>query len=104
MLGAPAKIELHSSDKKLNEFMVSEIDKLVLKYENIFYLQNTKSEISKLNKNKFLVNPSRVRNVIEKSQFISKRTEGLFDVTVQPLWELYFDHFIINNNRIAPIH
>ena len=72
--------------------MTEEIEKLVVKYENIFYLQNEQSEICSLNKNKFLENPSsEIRNVIEKSKFISLQTNGAFDITVQPLWELYLN-------------
>ncbi|MBF96376.1 MAG: hypothetical protein CMJ13_04035 [Pelagibacterales bacterium] len=103
MLGAPSKLEIHSSDKKLNTYLISEIEKLVTKYENIFNLQNRKSEISYLNANKYIDAPSpELVEVIKKSKFISAETNGLFDITVQPLWELYYNHFIINNN-VSPI-
>ena len=103
VLGVPSKIELHSNSTDLNNHMVEEIERLVVKYENIFYLQNEQSEICSLNKNKFLANPSsEIRNVIEKSKFISSQTIGAFDITVQPLWELYFEHFILKNNTNPP--
>ncbi len=103
VLGVPSKVELHSNSTDLNNYMTEEIERLVVKYENIFYLQNEQSEICSLNKNKFLENPSsEIRNVIEKSKFISLQTNGAFDITVQPLWELYFEHFILKNNTNPP--
>ena len=103
VLGVPSKVELHSNSTDLNNYMTEEIEKLVVKYENIFYLQNEQSEICSLNKNKFLEKPSsEIRNVIEKSKFISLQTNGAFDITVQPLWELYFEHFILKNNTNPP--
>ena len=56
-LDAPAKVEIHSIDKKLNNNVVKKIENLVLNYDNIFNLQNDQSEINLLNK-KTLKNPS----------------------------------------------
>ena len=103
VLGAPSKIEIHSRNGKLNSYLINEIDKLVIKYEKVFNLQNKNSEISYLNKIKLLKNPSpELIDVIKNSKFISLKTNGLFDITVQPLWDLYFEHFIIKNNRKPP--
>ena len=103
VLGAPSKVEIHSRDEKLNNYLINKINKLVLKYENIFNLQNKKSEISYLNKNKFINNPSpEFIEVINNSKFVSDKTNGLFDITVQPLWDLYYDHFIIKNRNTTP--
>ena len=103
VINAPAKIEVHSADKKLNSYVLKKIDDLVLSYENIFNLQNKNSEISLLNRNKILHNASpELIDVLNKSQYISYNTEGLFDITVQPLWELYFANFIVNNKSLPP--
>ena len=103
MLNAPAKIEIHSTDKRLNNYVIKKIDNLVVSYENIFNLQNKSSEINKLNSEKILYNASsEILEVLKNAQFISKNTNGLFDVTVQPLWELYFENFIINNKKSPP--
>ena len=103
VLNAPAKIEIHSTDKKLNNNLIKKIEGLVLNYDNIFNLQNKNSEISLLNVKKTLNNPSlELVEVIKKSQYISYNTDGLFDITVQPLWDLYFQHFIIKNKKLPP--
>ena len=103
VINAPARIEIHSADNKLNSNIIKKIDDLVLTYENIFNLQNNNSEISLLNRNKTLHNASpELIEVIKKSQYISYNTEGLFDITVQPLWELYYSNFILNNKSLPP--
>ena len=103
MLNAPAKIEIHSTDKRLNNYVIKKIDDLVVSYEYIFNLQNKNSEINKLNSEKILYDASsEIVEVLKNAQFISKNTNGLFDVTVQPLWELYFENFIINNKKSPP--
>ena len=94
VLNAPAKIEIHSRDERLNNYIIKKIDELVISYENIFNLQNKSSEINILNSKKVLYNASPdLTEVIKNSQFVSKNTDGLFDITVQPLWELYFKNF-----------
>ena len=103
VLGVPSKVELHSSNTDLNHYLVEEIENLVKKYENTFNIQNNQSEISVLNKYKYLKSPSsEIIDVIKKSKLISTHTSGLFDITVQPLWKLYYEHFIINNNITPP--
>ena len=103
VLGVPSKVELHSSNTDLNHYLVEEIESLVKRYENTFNIQNNQSEISMLNKYKILKNPStEIIDVINKSKLISTHTNGLFDITVQPLWKLYYEHFIIENNITPP--
>ncbi len=103
VLGAPSKVEIHSKDEKLNSYLINEIDKLVFKYENTFNLQNNNSEINYLNKNKVIKNPSlELLEVVRNSIFVSEKTNGLFDITVQPLWDLYFNHFIKQNKNHEP--
>ncbi|MEC6997160.1 MAG: FAD:protein FMN transferase [Pseudomonadota bacterium] len=103
VLGVPSKVELHSSNTDLNHYLVEEIESLVKKYENTFNIQNNQSEISMLNKYKYLKNPStEIIDVINKAKLISTHTNGLFDITVQPLWKLYYEHFIIDNKITPP--
>ena len=44
-----------------------------------------------------------MKEVIEKSLLLSKYTDGSFDATVQPLWDLYFNHYILEGNT-TPIN
>ncbi len=103
VLNSPVKLEIHSNDYKKNNSLITQIEEKVHYFENIFNLQNKNSEISILNKEKFIKNPSApLIDVINKSLLISKETNGLFDVTVQPLWDMYYKHFIIEGNKKAP--
>ncbi len=95
-LNSPVSIEVHSSNKLLGRKLVKELNSLTSKYENIFNLQNNSSEICFLNKNKKINNPSKeLLDLINKSLSISKFSKGSFDITVQPLWEYYYNHFIL---------
>ncbi len=81
----------------------SQINNFINYADDIFNLQNPDSEIVKLNKNKKLKNPSPyLIEVIKKSQILSEQTNGKFDITVQPLWSHYYNHFILNGNSNFP--
>ena len=102
VLGVPSKVELHSSNTDLNHYLVEEIENWLKDMKDTFNIQNNQSEISILNKYKYLKNPStEIIDVINKSKLISTHTNGLFDITVQPR-KLYYEHFIIENNITPP--
>ena len=103
VLNTPAKIEIHSLNAKKNKKILSEVDMLVEKYDSIFNLQNVASEINKLNSTKKLLNPSfELLDVVQKSLLLSDITNGSFDITVQPLWDFYYAHYIIEQNKNPP--
>ena len=81
----------------------SQINSFIKQADDIFNLQNSDSEIVRLNKNKKLQNPSPyLIEVIKKSQILSEQTNGNFDITVQPLWNYYYSHFILNRKSNFP--
>ncbi|MGI9436894.1 MAG: FAD:protein FMN transferase [Geminicoccaceae bacterium] len=93
-LGAKAEMTLVHPDeataKKLMRLAVDEIERL----ENIFSLYRPDSEISRLNRDGYLGAPSPdLISLLSTARRISDLTDGAFDVTVQPLWRLYADHF-----------
>jgi len=103
ILNSPAKLEIHSYSKKQNLAVIDKVNSLTTNFDNIFNLQNTKSEIVTLNKNKLLKNPSKdIIDVIKKAEQISNKTNGAFDITVQPLWDFYYNHFIKKSNLTPP--
>lgn len=58
--------------------------------ESVMSLYRSDSEITLLNRDRGLSNPHPyLVSVLRAAQEVSKRTAGAFDVTVQPLWELY---------------
>ena len=93
-LGAKAEMTLVHPDevtaKKLIRLAVDEIERL----ENIFSLYRDSSEITRLNRDGHLDAPSPdMVTLLSTARQISELTGGAFDVTVQPLWRLYADHF-----------
>ena len=103
VLNNPARIEIHSNNSKKNNLIYSQINSFVNLADNTFNLQNNKSELVLLNKNKISTNPSpELIDVVKKSKIISELTDGAFDITVQPLWNFYYDHFIVQEKQTYP--
>lgn len=68
----------------------AEIERL----ENIFSLYRPESELSRLNRDGEVRRPSfDLVSLLGDAAAISELSGGAFDVTVQPLWRLYRDHF-----------
>ena len=93
-LGAAAEILLHDPDaaraRRLIARCIAEIDRL----EDVFSLYRTKSAISRLNRDgRLAAPPLELVALLAEARTYSERTEGAFDVTVQPLWRLYAAHF-----------
>jgi len=60
--------------------------------EQVMSIYRPQSELSRLNRDGELKNPHKyLVEILEASNKLSARCNGAFDVTVQPLWTLYFD-------------
>ena len=93
-LGAAAEIVLYDPDtaraRRLIARCVAEIDRL----EDVFSLYRPESAISRLNREgRLTAPPLELVALLTEARSYSERTEGAFDVTVQPLWRLYATHF-----------
>lgn len=93
-LGARAKIRLYTDNEaKAREIFVrcqAEIRRL----ENIFSLYVEKSAINQLNRAGYLDNPDiEFLDLMSRCLSCYQATDGAFDVTIQPLWKLYAEHF-----------
>jgi len=93
-LGSPAKLTLAHPDRaraeRAAELCVGEIERL----EAIFSLYRSDSELNRLNRDGSVTRPSRdLVQLLEQGRRFSEATGGAFDVTVQPLWQVYADHF-----------
>ena len=89
-LGAQSEILLGLPDgaqaRDLTLSITNEIDRL----ENIFSLYRGNSAVSRLNRDGFLENPpAELVALVRQSIEISDQTIGVFDITVQPLWQLH---------------
>ena len=93
-LGAAAEIVLYDPDatraRRLIARCVEEIDRL----EDVFSLYRPESAIRRLNRDGYLkAPPLELVALLAEARSFSERTDGIFDVTVQPLWHLYAAHF-----------
>ncbi len=62
--------------------------------EQLFSLYRVNSLINQLNREGRLASPAfEMLELLSLAQSISKQTNGAFDITVQPVWQLYAKHF-----------
>jgi thiamine biosynthesis lipoprotein len=97
-LGAQVSIEIHHADhaeaRRLVELSVSDVRQL----EQQFSLYRDDSAISTLNRSGILVAPDAdMVRLLRAALTFGDLTDGAFDPTVQPLWQLYADHFTSDN-------
>ncbi|MCF6200347.1 MAG: FAD:protein FMN transferase [Hyphomicrobiaceae bacterium] len=94
VLGALSSIELHSPDKKSAENLISKCVEEMQRLESIFSLHQDNSQINRLNSMGHLEDPAaELVSILNLSNRVHKDTDGAFDITVQPLWSVYADHF-----------
>lgn len=93
-LGASASITLHHPDPaeadRLIALCLAELERL----ERVFSLYRADSALVRLNREAELRDPpADLVRLLSEAAALSERTGGAFDVTVQPLWQLYAAHF-----------
>ena len=93
-LGAQASIEIYHPDRAEAKRLVDRCVLDVRRLEQQFSLYQAHSAISTLNRTGILVAPDAdMVALLNASLLFSDLTDGAFDPTVQPLWQLYADHF-----------
>lgn len=105
-LGAQSTISLAHYTREGAERIVNLAVDEIRRLEQIFSLQIADSELSTLNRDGRLTRPSHDMLVLlTEAKRYSKMSEGAFDVTVQPLWTLYREHFLSNpDSKDGPSH
>jgi FAD:protein FMN transferase len=98
MLGAVATMEIHHDDRGEAERLISAACAEARRLERLFSLYLRDSALVELNRTGILVDPAtEMIDLLSAAQRHAELTGGLFDPTVQPLWELYVDHFSHEN-------
>ena len=93
-LGAQVSIEIYHPDRAEAERLVERSVLDVRRLEQQFSLYRPDSAISTLNRTGILVSPDAdMVALLKASLHFAELTDGAFDPTVQPLWQLYADHF-----------
>jgi thiamine biosynthesis lipoprotein len=97
-LGAPASIQLYHSDETLARAAIAAgLDELT-RLEAIFSVYRADSSISVLNREGVLENaPADFINMLTRSLSLAEISGGVYDPTIQPVWQTYFRHFTASN-------
>ncbi len=96
-LGADAKLIICGEDHAAARAAISDCLAELERLENVFSLYRRGSEIRTLNVQGHLAAPSHdMRLLLALSDEMSQLTGGLFDPTVQPLWEFYARWFAVH--------
>jgi thiamine biosynthesis lipoprotein len=93
-LGADSTLLIHHLDateaSRLTLLAIAEIHRL----EKIYSLYQPDSILVRLNRERQLDNPpAELVALLSRARAWSEATGGAFDITIQPLWELYRKHF-----------
>lgn len=93
-LGCPSRLLLYHPSRTAAEQATARCVDEIERLERIFALYRDDSEIARLNRDGRLAAPSQdLLVVLSQCQHLSALSGGAFDVTVQPLWDLYARHF-----------
>jgi len=97
-MGAPASIQLyHTDEAQARTAIAAGLDELK-RLEAIFSVYRSDSAISQLNREGVLKNaPSDFIAMLTRALTLAKISDGVYDPTVQPLWQTYFRHFTAAN-------
>ena len=94
VLGARASIQLHHPDRAFARKLIRRARFEIERLEQVFSLYRRDSAVSRLNRQGFLDQPPLdLVRLLADARHYSELTDGAFDITVQPLWELYAQHF-----------
>jgi len=93
-MGAMAELILVHPDRTKAQSAVRQVQDEIHRLEKVFSLYDQGSALSRLNELGALdIPPFDLIRCLDDSAHISQLTDGAFDVTVQPLWDLYARHF-----------
>lgn len=97
-LGAMATIILSHPDPAAAKRLLAACTSEVARLERIFSLYRADSAVSRLNRAGALdIPPLELVDLLSRCATFSALTDGTFDVTVQPLFRRYADHFALVN-------
>jgi len=97
-LGGPASIKLYHTDEMIAQQAISAALAELRRLEAIFSIYRSDSAISLLNRQgKLEQAPVDLMTMLERALFLAKISDGAYDPTVQPLWNLYSSHFTAAN-------
>jgi FAD:protein FMN transferase len=102
-LGAESEILLYHPDRHIAETAIGDALDEVSRLEAVFSLYRSDSALSRLNRQGRLTAPApELVDLLLRARAFGDATDGAFDVTVQPLWDLYAAHFSDRDAVVGP--
>lgn len=93
-LGADAMLQIHHPDAAAADELIDRCLTEVARLERVFSLYREDSALSHLNRTGGIDGPPlEFVDLMGEAEGFSRLTAGAFDATVQPLWDLYANHF-----------
>lgn len=93
-MGTDATITLYHPKPGIAEDLLARCQTLIAGLENQLSLYQPNSALCRLNRDGVLdAAPDALLDVLRIASDMYLSTQGAFDITVQPLWKLYSDHF-----------
>ena len=97
-LGAPASIQLYHTDEAQAHAAVAAGLNELKRLEAIFSVYRADSSISMLNREGVLENaPDDFIAMLTRALSLARISDGVYDPTIQPVWQTYFRHFTSSN-------
>jgi thiamine biosynthesis lipoprotein len=94
VMNAPAQLHLYGIDRTHGQRSIRRAILEARRLEAIFSLYRPDSAVRRLNQNgRIAAPPPELVELLNEACAISVVTDGAFDVTMQPLWQLYAMHF-----------
>lgn len=94
VMGASSELALWHEDPAVANRTIDQVRSEIVRLDGVFSLYRSDSEISRLNRDGFLDNPSwELRDMLMAGRQFGELSDGAFDISVQPLWDLYAAHF-----------
>jgi FAD:protein FMN transferase len=91
-LGSEVTIKVLHADRAVAEKAIRAAFKELADVESILSIYCADSEVARLNRDGVVDRPNRMLvEVLAKAEEMSNASNGAFDVTVQPLWQVYAD-------------
>lgn len=94
VMNAPAEMHFYGVDQSHGKHAIRQAILEAKRLEKIFSIYDPESAVRRLNQNGYLTAPPlELVELLNEARAISNATEGAFDATMQPLWDLYAAHF-----------
>jgi thiamine biosynthesis lipoprotein len=93
-LGAPSTIQLYATDEAKARAAIAAALSELARLEAMFSVHRADSTLSSLNRDGVIATaPAEFVELVTRARALAAISDGVYDPTVQPVWQLYLRHF-----------